>query len=291
VRVVGALVALLVVGVGAVYGISTTRMSRTHRVAAHAIPVSDDPVVVAQGRRLARIRGCDDCHGENLGGKVLIDHPLLGRVATANLTAGREGGALTAEAFELAVRHGVRPDGDALLVMPSQEFAQLSDEDVGALYSYVRTLPAASAPLPASRIGPLGHALNVAGQLHLTTAHLIQQAAPHTTPPPVGATVEYGRYQASTCMGCHKPDFTGGPLPGSPPGAPPAANLTPDLTEGIGRWTEDEFVTALTTGIRPDGPPINGEFMPIKMTKELTETEKRAIYRYLRTVEAKQAAK
>ena len=288
-RVVGVLVALLVVGVGAVYGVSTSRISRHWDVRAHDVPVSHDTAVIESGKRLARIRGCDDCHGENMGGRVLVDHPMLGRITTANLTAGRAGGALTAEAFELAVRHGVRPDGSGLLVMPAQEYAELSDEDVGALYSYVRSLPSVSAPLPGSRVGPLGHALSVAGQLDLVPAEKIAQDAPHKAAPPVGMTPEYGRYIAQSCTGCHRQDFTGGPMPG-PPGGKLVANLTPDQEEGIGRWSEDEFVAAITTGVRPDAGPIDSTAMPIRMTRQLTETEKRAVYRYLRTIEAKKRA-
>ena len=287
VRVVGGLVALLVVGVGAVYGVSSNRMARTYVVKAHAIPVSSDSAVIADGKRLAGIRGCAACHGDNLAGKVLIDHPMLGRVTTANLTGGRPGGPLTADAFELAVRHGVRPDGTGLLVMPAQEFANLSDADVGALYSYVRTVPAVATPLPTSQVRPLGHALNLAGQIDLVPAAKLAHDAPHKAPPPVGVTPEFGKYVAESCTGCHKMDFTGGPVPGHSPEQPLAANLTPDLEEGIGNWTEDDFVTALSTGRRPDAGPIDSTAMPVQMTRQMTDTEKRAIYRYLRTVEAK----
>jgi mono/diheme cytochrome c family protein len=290
-RGLGVLVALLVVGVGAVYGVSSSRMSRSYEVRGHAIPVSSDSATLARGKHVAVTRGCTECHGDNMAGHVMIDDPAFGRLATANLTAGRPGGLMTPEAFELAVRHGVRSDGRSVLLMPSQEFKEISDEDMGALYSYLRTLPAVSASLPAPSIGPVARALSIAGAFELTPARIIAQAAPHQPAPPVGATPEYGRYLAVTCTGCHKPDFTGGPMPGSPPSAPPVANLTPDQEDGIGAWSEDHFVTALTTGQRPDGPPINGEFMPIKMTKQLSDTEKRAIYRYLRTVEAKKSAK
>jgi mono/diheme cytochrome c family protein len=286
-RVVGALVALLVVGVGAVYGVSASRISRTYAVRAHPIPVSSEPAVIEHGRRLAAIKGCTECHGANMAGHMMIDDPMFGRIATANLTAGRDGGMMSAEAFELALRHGVRADGRSLLVMPSQEMANLSDEDVGALYSYLKTLPAVNAPVVEPQVGPLGRVLSVAGAFELTPARAIAQDAPHKPAPPVGVTPEYGAYLALGCTGCHRMDFTGGPMPGAPPGAPIVANLTPDQDEGIGRWSEDDFVTALTTGQRPDAGPINGDFMPVKMTAQMTETEKRAIYRYLRTVEAK----
>ena len=286
-RVLGVLVALLVVGVGAVYGVTSSRIARTYAVRAHAIPVSSDSAVIAHGRRLANIKGCTECHGQNLAGHMMIDDPMFGRIATANLTPGRDGGMLTPEAFELALRHGIGADGRSLLVMPSQEMANLGDEDVGALYSYLRTLPAVKTSRVAPAVGPLGRVLSLAGAFELTPARVIPQEVAHKPAPPVGVTPEYGGYLALGCTGCHRADFTGGPMPGAPPGAPMVANLTPDQEEGIGKWSEDEFVTAITTGVRPDAPPINGEFMPVKMTAQMTDTEKRAIYRYLRTVEAK----
>ena len=290
-RILGALVALLVVGVGVVYGVTASRIARTYPVHAHGVPVSSDTAVIAHGRRMAAIKGCTDCHGENLAGKLMIDDPMLGRIATANLTAGRDGGMLTPEQFELALRHGMRPDGHSLLIMPSQEMSNLSDDDVGAIYSYLRTVPAVKASRVETIVGPLGRVLSVAGAFELTPARIIAQDAPHKPAPPVGVTPEYGAYVAQSCTGCHRLDFTGGPMPGAPPNAPMVANLTPDQDEGIGRWSEDDFVTAVTTGVRPDAPPINGEFMPIKATSQMTDTEKRAIYRYLRTVEAKKRAK
>lgn len=289
-RILGALAALLVVGVGAVYGVSANRMAKSYAVKAHPIPVASDSATLARGKHVATIRGCTECHGENMAGHVMIDDPVMGQIAAANLTDGRAGGPLTPEAFELAVRHGVRPDGRSLLIMPSQEFAHVSDEDIGAVYSYLRSLPAVTAPLPSPSVGPMGRALAVAGVFELTPARAIAQDAPHLAAPVVAATPEYGGYLAKSCTGCHATDFTGGPMPG-PPGGPIVANLTPDQEEGIGAWSEDEFVTALTTGVRPDTVPINPEIMPLKITRIMSDTEKRAIYRYLRTVEAKKRAK
>jgi mono/diheme cytochrome c family protein len=82
------------------------------------------------------------------------------------------------------------------------------------------------------------------------------------------AQVERGRYLVSImgCSDCHtpggfspKPDMTrflGGSdtdfdLPGLGVFVPP--NLTPDKQTGIGSWTSDQIVAAITTGTTPDG--------------------------------------
>jgi mono/diheme cytochrome c family protein len=41
-----------------------------------------------------------------------------------------------------------------------------------------------------------------------------------------GVTVEYGRYLAAGCVGCHGAGYSGGKIPGTPPDFLPTANLT-----------------------------------------------------------------
>jgi len=74
--------------------------------------------------------------------------------------------------------------------------------------------------------------------------------------PANGETIFY----AGGCSSCHavpeQPDRTrlGGGLPvRSPFGTFYAPNISPDPTDGIGRWTEANFVNAVTKGISPQG--------------------------------------
>ncbi len=70
-------------------------------------------------------------------------------------------------------------------------------------------------------------------------------------------------YHAGSCLACHKaPSGSlgadrslpsgGSPFP-TPIGTFYPQNLTPDLTTGLGRWTEIEFVNAMQSGISPRG--------------------------------------
>lgn len=86
--------------------------------------------------------------------------------------------------------------------------------------------------------------------------------------------VERGRYltEIMACNDCHTPGFFyGAPdfqrqLSGSelgwtgPWGTSFPRNLTPDMETGIGKWSERDIVTALRTGVRPNGtvlmPPM-----------------------------------
>jgi len=68
------------------------------------------------------VLGCVDCHTRDLGGKRFIDSEA-GRLAASNLTHGAGGvGDVYADVdWVRAIRHGVRPTGKPLLVMPSAE--------------------------------------------------------------------------------------------------------------------------------------------------------------------------
>ena len=109
--------------------------------------------------------------------------------------------------------------------------------------------------------------------------------------------IERGRRLTYTgaCHDCHTPGtFYGAPdatreLSGSevgwegPWGVSYPRNLTPDMETGIGSWSEEDIVTAIRTGARPDGsrllPP-----MPWPWYANLTDEEAYAIAAYLKSL-------
>jgi mono/diheme cytochrome c family protein len=269
---------LLVVAVGIAYAVSEWRFRKHFEVPLHGIAVPTDSASVARGRHLATVRGCVGCHGVGLVGHVEVDDPMLGRLAGPNLTNGRRGDALADTDWERAVRHGVRADGAPLLIMPASEHTGMSDEDLGALIAYARSLPSAPMVPPPSKAGPVLRGLFAAGMVLLLSAEEIDHSKTHPAHVDPAPTPEYGAYLAPMCKGCHGPQLSGGKIPGGPPDWKPAANITP---AGIGPWTEANFITALRTGHRPDGSMID-EQMPWKMFRQMNDTELRAIYAYLR---------
>ncbi|HEX7241608.1 MAG TPA: c-type cytochrome [Longimicrobiaceae bacterium] len=286
--VLGGLVVVLALALAAVYGVSEARLRRKYDVRPAAVTIPVGAEAVRQGERLAAVRGCTDCHGPGLRGQMVIDEAPVARLAATNLTRGSGGVAAgyTDADWVRAIRHGVAPDGRALLLMPSHEFNPLGDGDLGALIAYIRSLPPTDNRLPAVSVGPVGRALFLAGQIPLVPAELIDHAAPRGTPPSPAATAEYGAYLATGCTGCHGPGFSGGKVPGGPPEWGPASNLTPDPATGLGRWTEQDFVRALREGKRPDGKAIS-TVMPWKSLARMTDDEVRALWLYLRTVPEK----
>ncbi|MBB1201431.1 cytochrome c [Enterobacteriaceae bacterium 89] len=102
------------------------------------------------------------------------------------------------------------------------------------------------------------------------------------------AQIEQGRYltQAADCAACHTAPG-GAPLAGGYPLQTPfgtifGSNLTPSADQGIGRWTKEQFYTALTEGVAPGGRHLYPA-MPYTSYKGITREDSDAIYAYLMT--------
>jgi mono/diheme cytochrome c family protein len=285
--VLGAVVGLVVVGVAIIYVLSNARLGRTHPRPRVAIVVPTTPDAVTRGKHLVEAVGsCMECHGEDLGGKVVMDAGPIGVVVAANLTRGRGGVATSFQDADwvYAIRHGLRQDRTSLILMPSEAYARLTDNDLGAIVAYLKQVPPVDRELPPSKLPVLGRALLLAGKLPLLAAENTPDVQTRAAAQP-GPTAEYGHYLAgvSGCTGCHGSDLTGG-LTGGPPGTPPSANLTP---AALGSWSEADFFRLMRTGVRPDGRKI-GDFMPWRFMARMSDDELRALWLYLQTVAAKE---
>ena len=264
---------------------SQRRLARKYDVAATRVVVRTDSAAVEHGRYLFQSITCSLCHAVDGGGAVIDDSPMIGVIAGPNLTRGHGGVAAVRSDTDLvrAIRRGVRRDGTSLLIMPSEVFTHLSEEDLASILGYVRQLPPVDREVPKSHFGPMGRALLAFGKLNVLVAPKTPRyVAPEVSPP--RGTVEYGRYLAdvSGCHGCHGYGLSGGRVAG-PPGLPPASNLTPT---GIGDWTEADFFRAMREGKRKDGSTLD-QFMPWRIYGNMTDEDLRALWSYLRTVPPK----
>jgi mono/diheme cytochrome c family protein len=110
-------------------------------------------------------------------------------------------------------------------------------------------------------------------------------AAMYSEPAAAETLLERGSYLVNgiaNCGNCHSPQQPDGTLSGPPLSGgmalvaprftayPP--NLTPDLETGLGRWTEEQIVTALREGRAPAGemqrPP-----MPIALYRGISDRD------------------
>lgn len=281
------LVGLIIITVVVVVVITNRRLNATYDITIVPIEIPSDEAALVRGEHVATVRGCTDCHTKNLAGGTLIDEPAIGQINPANLTAGVGGigGSFTDTDWVRAIGHGVGPDGKPLIFMPSQEFYFLSDEDLGALIAYLKTVPLVDNQPPPITIGPLGRVLFLAGQIDLVPAEKIDHEAPRPVGADPGITVAYGEYMAVGCVGCHGPGFSGGAIPGVPPDWPAAANLTSggDLAD----WSEQEFIDTLRHGVTPEGKELNSRYMPWPTFGQMTDDELKAIWLYLQSLPPK----
>jgi cytochrome c553 len=108
----------------------------------HASPPLPAPapgVTVAYGQYLAHV--CTECHGANLNGAPF--GPPGQQVPTPNLTPRGELSAWSQQDFMNTLRTGVAPSGHQLdEQMPWKSFGQMTDDELGALWMYLQSLPA-----------------------------------------------------------------------------------------------------------------------------------------------------
>ena len=243
------------------------------------------------------IVACGNCHtpqtpegplaGMELAGGNPIKDPAF-EVQAPNITPDPETGigGWTDEQIVTAIREGRRPDGSIIgPPMPIGLYRGLADRDVEAIVAYLRTVtaigntvadPVYRIPLPPSYGPPVG-------------------SVPE---PPRDDKVAYGAYLAGPlghCIECHTPFVAGHPdfenrlgaggFPFFGPwGTSVSANLTPDPESGLGKWTDQEIKTVITTGIRPDGSRLKPP-MAISYYANIGAEELDALVAYLRSLE------
>jgi cytochrome c553 len=216
------------------------------------IQVARTPEQIARGEKLAN--ACASCHspgnqpplsGTNVGTK--FDFPPMGILYAPNLTPSGDISDWTDGEVIRAIREGVHKNGRSLLFMPSDQYRNLSDEDVQALVAFLRSQPATGGPTP-------GISINVLGAIftNLSDFRTAQRPVNHVIAPPAG-TAEYGKYMVDVigCRSCHGSELQGRVETGQP--GPPAG---PNLTLIIPQWTEEEFMTFFNTGTLPGGGKV-----------------------------------
>ena len=286
---VGLVVVLVLVAAGAAgfaqFG-SEMKLHRIVKVQVTPIPLPADQAALDHGAYLYVSRGCAECHGADGAGKVVIDDG--GFLVKAPQIAPGEGSVTASykpEDWVRTIRHGVKPNGEPTFVMPSEDFNRLTDADVGAIVSYVRSLPAVAGTSSEFRVPVVVRFLYAAGMIK-DAAEKIDHSLPPAQPFASNDEIAHGAYVAAACKGCHNEFLSGGTIPGAPPTWPPAANLTPGLDSVMPRYPNAEaLATMFRSGKRPDGSAINSA-MPFGTLSQISDEDISALYSFLRTVPA-----
>jgi mono/diheme cytochrome c family protein len=116
------------------------------------VPAPDLSTPESRGRYLVEIAGCADCHtpknsrgrdlpGLGFGGGFILKGPF-GRVASANLTPDPSGiPYYDLNLFTQAMRTGYVGARPLNPIMPWTSYQGMTDEDLAAIFAYLRTLP------------------------------------------------------------------------------------------------------------------------------------------------------
>ena len=282
---------VLVSGAGAAFMVladmGESKLARRIDVAVTPVAFRSDAASIERGAYLFKSRGCGDCHGADGAGHVVVDDGKGLLVRSPDITPAPNGvvAAYTPADWVRTIRHGVKPDGRPVMIMPSEEYNRFVDADLAAVVAYARQLPAASGAKAEIRLPMPVRALYAAGVVKDASEKIDHSLAP-AQPVPEGVTPAHGAYVANGCIGCHGARLAGGKIPGAPPDWPAAAKLTPGPGSALDRYpTADQFMAMLKTGKRPDGSSVS-TVMPFASLKEMNEVDVRALYLHLRSLPA-----
>lgn len=293
--IAGGLLGIFLVLLVVVFFVGSRKVDRTYDGQIVSVTVPIDAAGIARGKHYVEAIGvCQVCHGQDLAGPVVDDckdepcigfsnDPIFGKLKPNNLTSGLGGigSVFTDTDYVRAIRHGIGRDNKSLLIMPSEQYNRISDEDLGALIAYLKTVGPVDNELGESNLGPLGRVIAViAGGL--LPASQIDHSAARAPSPVVGVSVGYGVYLAEICTVCHGDQLTGSKVPGNE--RVDAPNITPG--GALGDWTKSEFINTIRSGITPQGDLLDPRFMPWNRFTLMTEDELDAIWLYIQSLPA-----
>ncbi len=296
-------VGIVIVLAGAFAAFVAIRGIPKYKAETLVLSVTSSPERVARGQKLATML-CRSCHFDGKTGKFsgheMKEAPQFGTIFSRNITRDPEAGIGKWTDGQLAVllRTGVKPDGTYLPpYMP--KLINVSDEDLQSVIAFLRSdhpwVQPDKTVQPLTRPSFLTKFLTNIGALKPFDMPKQAIAGPDTS-----NTVAWGRYISVgqlECFSCHSADFAkndyfkpeqspgyfggGNEMYGPDGNKIQSRNITMDEETGIGKWTEEQFITAVKHGKGIDGKALRPPMQPYS---ELTDGEAKAIYAYLKTI-------
>ncbi|MCB0556366.1 MAG: cytochrome c [Phaeodactylibacter sp.] len=276
----------------------------TYEVKPPTVQLPVDSASLAKGRKVVEL-ACTHCHlGEDgkMSGRLFSQATdPFGEMWTANITQHPTKGIGRYTDGELAylLRTGINRDGR--VVGPMMCHPNMSDEDLASIIAYLRSDSGIMQPSEATHPAPAYlSSFMVKALIKFGVFKPLPYDGKPISAPPATDQIAYGRYLATEfyeCYGCHSASFeTNNPMepeksPGFFAGGNPvpdeefntciSRNITPSKEHGIGSWTEEQFLSAVKGGIRPDGSMLQHQMPRFAV---LDDEEVRAIWAYLQTV-------
>lgn len=266
-RIFGGLLGLLVLILATAYVTSWFKLQKQFEPEADTF-VASTGHDLDEALRVSRIMGCaGDCHGKDLGGNVLVDIPMVVRIAPPSLSkAARE---MTDAEFERAVRQGIKTDGGSILIMPSQVYHPMTDDHLSMILELARSTPLVDHGYDGVGLKPVASIMLALGKVPLI-ADEVERKARITDPYADPETT--GEYFAASCRACHGSDLRGKESEGAP-----------DMRV-LAAYDRDDFEVLMREGIGVGGRELD----PMMKSNSLehfqyfTDYELDALYEYLR---------
>lgn len=266
-----------------------SKLIKAYEYTPESISVLSGAEAVEQGKYLVEHwMLCADCHGKDLGGGEFVNDPMLGVINAPNLTSGQGGigGSYTNADWVRALRHGIRPNGEVLVIMPAELYTLMGADELGAVIAYLKSLPPVDREIKPRQLTPTAFimlGLGIIPETDLLPATKINHDSAPLVAPERSVTVQYGEYRVLTCKGCHAENLAG--VPADPNfGTDAVPNLTPGGE--LASWTEAGFITTLQTGVTPEGESLDPEQMPWPSIGSADVEDLQAIWLYLQSVPA-----
>ena len=288
--VLGGLVGLIIVMVIIATVRTNGMLTQEWSYEPETIRIPTDSESIAEGKYVVEhFLLCADCHGADLGGREFFtEADGAGVLWAPNLTGGNGGigGTYTDADWLRALRHGIRPNGENLIIMPAELYTLVDTNELSATIAYLKALPPVDREIPTRALAPMIKVLMGLGVIpaaDFLPAHKLDHNGTPLTAPERGVTVAFGAYRATTCTACHGSDLAG--VPADPSAGFPA---TPNLTPGgeLATWTEADFITTLQTGVTPSGHELDPLAMPWKAIGTADKEDLQAIWLYLQSLPA-----
>lgn len=212
---------------------SQAMIERRYPLPSTTAAASTTSKALLRGHHLILIAGCADCHGSDLEGRLRNAGSVL-PVWSSNLT--RQAHEMTDEEFERAVRTGIKPDSTSTWAMPAMDYTYMSEDDVVALLSYLRALPAAGTNKPDPAFTWRARLALLDGRI----APVAEEALESPASLDLGPRYDGGRYLARiACGDCHGTDLAG-------------TATAPDLAL-VSRYTRAQFFALMRGGKTASG--------------------------------------
>ncbi len=234
----GTALALAFLVPGVIWLQSEAVIERRYPLASTTVAAVHEAKPITRGAHLVTIAGCVDCHGRDLEGRWLHGAGAL-PIWSSNLR--RMAQSMTDEEFERAIRYGLTPAATSTWAMPSFNYTYMSEADVVAIVSYLRTLAPAGEKRPEAAFDMRARFAIARDDIEPIAPRTLESSASLD----LGPRYDGGRYLARiACSDCHDTDLTGS-----------ADGTAPDLVV-VAHYDRSAFFALLRAGKSAGGQPL-----------------------------------